>query len=124
MKRWVMILVPIVALGTLIAWRLREKQSAAKEQTKARQTRAKAPPMVSVDPAAIRDVIQTFDGIGSVESPFSVKIAPKVAGLITYLQVREGDRVTAGQVVAKIDPAQIEAQVRQRQAELAEARSR
>src|SRR5262249_49395287 len=50
--------------------------------------------------------------------------APKVAGRINYLQVREGDHVSAGEVLVQIDPKEVEADVRAKQAALAEARHR
>jgi multidrug resistance efflux pump len=51
-------------------------------------------------------------------------LSPKVSGRLLFLQVREGDRVQAGQVLARIDPAEVEAEVRSKQATLAQAESR
>src|SRR5579872_1666175 len=119
MKRWLMVFIPLAALGAFYGWRLRGRQADAAAQAKPQATQPKTPE-VSVAPPAVRDVVETFEAIGSVESPFNVRIAPNVAGRIDFLQVREGDRVTAGQVLVRIDPSQIEAQVGHERAMLAE----
>lgn len=124
MKRFLYVLVPILALGLMIAWRLNLKKTEAAQQTKLREARMKTPPMVSVAPAQTRDIVQTFEAVGSVEAPFNVKIAPRLTGQIDYLQAREGDRVKKGQVLVRIDPADLNSLVRQQQAALAEAQYR
>jgi HlyD family secretion protein len=124
MKRWLCVLLPLAMMGGLIFWRLNEKKVAAAAQSQQRAARMKAPPVVSVARAQVRDVAQTFDAVGTVEAPFNVKIAAQATGRIDFLQVREGDRVQRGQVLVRIDPSEIEAQVRQQQAALAEARFR
>lgn len=124
MKRLLAILIPIVALGSLIGWRMITKRQETKAQTDQRAARSKAAPVVSVKAAELRDIVQTYVGVGTVESPFNVKIATKITGRIDYLQLREGDRVSVGQVMARIDPAEIQADVSQKQAAFAEAQSR
>src|SRR5438270_5528482 len=84
----------------------------------------KSAPAVRVAAAVPGDILATFDSDGTVEAPFTVKIAPKVAGRIEFLEVREGDHVSRGQVVARVDPSEVEAQVRQQEAAVAEAQSR
>jgi HlyD family secretion protein len=124
MKRWILVLVPLLLLGALIGWRVREKTVAAAAQNQMRAARMKAVPMVAVAAAQVRDIVPTFESVGGVEAPFNVKIASKTAGRIDFLQVREGDRVVQGQVLVRIDPSEIEAQVHQQQAAVAEAESR
>lgn len=55
-------------------------------------------------------------GNGRVEA-VEIDIATKIAGRIKEIYVDEGDFVTAGQVVARMDTAQLEAQRRQAQAQ-------
>lgn len=124
MKRWLYLMVLLLGLGGLIVWRLNEKKVAAAAQSQQRAARMKAPPMVSVATVKVRDVAQTFDAVGSVEAPFNVKIAAQTTGRITFIQAREGDRVQQGQVLVRLDPSEVEAQVRQQQAALAESRFR
>lgn len=123
-RRLVIVGVPVLVLLALIGWRLSMKARAASDQAKMMAARLSMAPLVTVAPARVKDVVQTFEGVGNVESKLNVKIAAKVSGRISYLEVREGDRVQTGQVLARIDPTEIEATVRQKQAALAEAESR
>ncbi len=117
-------IIPVFLLAGSIGWRLNQKKQDKKEQDKAAQTRKTAPPSVNVAEAVRRDIVHTFEGIGGVEAPFNVKISSRVTGLVTRLHLREGDPVTAGQIVARIDPAEVQAQVRQQEANVAEAQAR
>ena len=124
MKRLLYVLIPAVVLGGLIAWRFQQNTAAKKQLDKTAQARKTAAPSVNVGTATVRDIVHTFEGIGSVEAPFNVKISPKVTGRLDFLQVREGDAVKAGDVLARIDPSQVQAVVAQQQAAVAEAQSR
>lgn len=124
MKRWTFVLIPIVILGSLIGWRIIQKKEQDAGQEQMRLMRKNAPSLVSTATAAVRDVTHTFQATGTVESPQNVKIAPKVTGRVDYLVLHEGDRVHKGQVLVKIDPRQVEAEVHQQQANLAEAEYR
>ena len=124
MKRRVYIIVPILLLVSLIGWRLVEKRAEVVSQMSQRSAKMKASPAVTVASAEIRDVIHSFEATGSVEAPLNVKIAPKLTGRIEFLQVREGDRVRKGQVLVRIDPTEVEANVQQAAANLAEAQYR
>src|SRR5947209_14251550 len=119
MKRWILVQVALVLLGWLIGWRVHEKSVQAAAQTQMRAARMKAPAVVAVAAARVRDIVPTFESVGSVEAPFNVKIAAKATGRIDSLQAREGDQVTRGQVLVRVDPSEIEAQVRQQQAAVA-----
>jgi HlyD family secretion protein len=57
---------------------------------------------VSVEAAALRDVVQTVTASGKIYPEVVVSISSDVSGEITDLPVKEGDSVTRGQVVAKI----------------------
>src|SRR5947209_6120568 len=96
-KRWIAVVLSLAALGLLIAWRLQIKKADVAAQAKQREMRMKSPPVVSVAPAQVRDIVHTFEGVGSVESPFNIKIASKITGRIDYLQAREGDAVRQGE---------------------------
>jgi RND family efflux transporter MFP subunit len=69
----------------------------------------------------IESIIET---VGSLESPNKANIAPRSTGRLEFLQVREGDRVSAGQVLVRIDPSDIEGQVASARSAVAEARAR
>jgi len=124
MKRLVLVLVPIVILGALIAWRIAGKQAETAALAQQRVSRASMAVRVAVAAAQLRDLQNTFEATGTLEAPLSVKISPKVSGRIQFLKVHEGDRVSKGQVLVRIDSSQVEAEVRQQQAALAEAQYR
>ena len=52
---------------------------------------------------------------GSLKASQSAIVKARVAGELQALSVREGDRVQAGQVIARIDPGEYQARVRQAQ---------
>lgn len=124
MKRRILIIAPLILLGLLIGWRLVEKRADIVSQANQRTARMKAPPSVVLGVARVRDVTHTFEAVGTVDSPQNVKIAPKVTGRIDYLTLHEGDRVSKGQVLVRIDPSQVEANVQQAMASLAEVQYR
>jgi multidrug resistance efflux pump len=59
-------------------------------------------------------------GSGSIEAT-QVDVTPKVAGRVSKLLVKEGDRVRAGQALAQLEPQEAGAQVAQAQAAAAQA---
>jgi multidrug efflux pump subunit AcrA (membrane-fusion protein) len=61
---------------------------------------------------------------GAIEPLKKVEIKSKVAGRLARLYVKEGDRVIAGQVLAEIDPTEINSQVDQIRAQVEGARAR
>jgi HlyD family secretion protein len=58
---------------------------------------------------------------GTVEPVQTVNISPKTSGILEQLYVEQGDRVTQGQIIAQMESRDIEAQIRLRQAAVAEA---
>lgn len=124
MKTWLMVLVPLFALGMLINWRLHEKRLQMAEEMGGGGARKRGAASVELALPQVRDITKSYTATGSVESIQDVKISPRISGRIEYLEVREGDRVTPGQVLVRLDQSEVQAQVRQQQANLAEARSR
>jgi HlyD family secretion protein len=124
MRRVAPILVVLVVIGGLVVWRLEQKRKETATLVAQRVARSNAPPLVSVAAAEQRDIANTFEATGSLEAPLDVKLSPKVSGRITYLAVHEGDRIHSGQVLVRLDPAEVEADVRQAQAALSEAQYR
>ena len=67
---------------------------------------------------------QTISTNGTVEAFDLLSVAPRASGLqIQSVEVREGDRVTAGQVLAILDSSVLEAQLEQAQAQVAAAQA-
>ena len=122
--QWILVLVPVVAIAILIGWRISLKKAEAADGAKTAAARKNASALVDTAPVKRRTITKTFEAVGSIEAPATVQIAPKVTGRLVTLTVREGDRVQAGQIIANVDPQSTEADVRQKEAALAQARSR
>ncbi|HEY3333584.1 MAG TPA: efflux RND transporter periplasmic adaptor subunit [Capsulimonadaceae bacterium] len=123
MKRWIAILLSVIVLGSLIGWRLHvTKQNQA--DVAATGGKSKGPVSVRVVKAESRDITKTFEATANIESPQTVKITPKLTALIDAVTVHEGDPVTAGQVLVRLDQSEPAATVRKQQAAVAEAKAR
>ena len=77
-----------------------------------------------------KDITVRITASGKVQPIQDVNISPKNPGLLTQLYVEQGDKVKAGQIIARMDSADIQAQLdqaladlKQAQAKLAEARA-
>src|SRR5579884_2562314 len=116
MRRIIYFLIPALALGGLVIWRFLQNKHQQALQAQAASARRHAPPIVRVAPAIVRDIVHIFQGVGNVEAPFDVRVAPKVTGRLVYLQVREGAPVTRGEVLARLDASEIQAAINQQQA--------
>lgn len=79
---------------------------------------------VQVLPATSSTIETVIETVGSIETPNKALISPKTTGRIESITVREGDKVTQGQVLVKIDPSELEGEIAQRRSAVAEARSR
>jgi RND family efflux transporter MFP subunit len=124
MRRWLFVLIPALALFSLIGWRISQKRADTANQAKQRQARSTAAALVQTATATRRDIVQTFEAVGSVEAPHVVNLTPQITGRLLSLAVHEGDSVTAGQMLAQIDPEEVEANVRNKQAALAGTQQR
>lgn len=105
-------------------WRLnakRAEEAAAEQEAKSRRGSAAS---VEIATAQSLPIIESVDAVGTVVSEFSIDLSPRVAGRVTYVEVREGDEVRPGQVLVRIDPSQAEAGVLGAQAGVNESRSR
>lgn len=61
---------------------------------------------------------------GRVRTPERVELASQITARVSAIMVREGDAVSAGQLLLQFDPAEWQASVEQAQASLAQAESR
>jgi len=122
--KWVIALVVllIVAGGALRAISARKAQQAAAVQA--------APAEVGITlasgdivRAAPRDLVQSLPISGTLRAVDSAVVKARVAGDLTGLTVREGDTVTAGQVLARIEPLDYQSRLRQAQEQADSARA-
>ncbi len=93
---------------------------------------SKSPPQTpAVDHKVIAPVMQiggkniaAFSQVpGTVTAAQQVQLSSRLSGYIRHLEVREGQEVRAGQLLFEVDPTDVNAQVQQAQAGLAEAES-
>jgi HlyD family secretion protein len=75
------------------------------------------------EPARIGDVTQTVSANGTLNPVVLVNVGTQVSGTVKKLRADYNDHVTAGQVLLELDPDLLEAQVRQSQASLNNARA-
>ena len=119
MKKSTLWILSTVAVAALVAGGARW---ASQRQTATAPTASTAAAVPSIELAA-SDVFtaqtQTLSlGIavsGALKATQSAVVKARVAGELQELSLREGDRVQAGQVIARIDPSEYQARVRQAQ---------
>jgi HlyD family secretion protein len=69
------------------------------------------PPLVTVAPVTTRDIAPAVQGVGTIEAKIVVDISSKVLGRVISVLVDQGDPIRAGQVLARVDDAQMKADV-------------
>ncbi len=108
------LVVVLVAGGTLRMIGARKAQSAAIAATAPAETvvQLAAADVVKV---ARRELAQTLAVSGTLRAVDSAAVKARVAGELTGLTVREGDTVTAGQIIGRIEPTEYESRLRQAQ---------
>jgi HlyD family secretion protein len=88
----------------------------------AAQAQPAAGPSVTVTTAKMAEIVQSVVVSGSMIARDEVLVAPEVDGLvIVELLAEEGDRVTAGQVLARLSRTTLEVQKAQNDAQIARA---
>ena len=114
MKRVLKWLVAIVVI-TLLGLGLMRALQAKKTQSEAANALANRPLLASIELAPsdlvqlkTRELAQGLAISGSLKAVNSAILKARVAGELRDLRVREGDSVKAGQIVARIDPTDIE----------------
>lgn len=75
-------------------------------------------------PVTARDLTVRIAASGKVEPDQRVNLSPKVSGQLVTLNVEQGDRVRRGQVIARMDDAELQARRQQSLANLAQAEAR
>jgi HlyD family secretion protein len=78
---------------------------------------------VRIEPIATRDLVASVTASGQIQPRTKVDLSSDITGRITRLAVKEGQMVTKGQFLLRIDPAQAQANVQRAEAALASARA-
>lgn len=130
MKSWLkwLILVLVLALLAAGALRLISTRQAQKAELAAQQSAAQVPAVLELAAADVLrvqtlELVQSLTIAGPLRASNSAFVKARVAGELQGLVLREGDRVSAGQVVARIDATESQARVRQAQQQAEAARA-
>jgi len=70
-----------------------------------------APVAVRIATVETRPISPALFGIGTVEARFSYKIGPTIAGRVAKINVDVGNKVRAGQVLAEMDPVDLDERI-------------
>ncbi len=81
-----------------------------KEESK-KNLAAAPPPIVDVIIASEQTIPNTIEANGTVVAGEFVEVRPEISGRLTYLNVAEGSRIAQGSVIAKINDADLRAQL-------------
>jgi membrane fusion protein, multidrug efflux system len=73
---------------------------------------------VEVEPVTRRAIAASYSGTASLEAPNEAQVVAKTSGVLLKLEAEEGDRVRAGQVLARIDPERARLEVQRTDATL------
>ena len=121
-KKWQIIgLVLVILMIAFIAYKIYANIATGKE----RASRALAGRTVTVEAAAVgrRDLAPVFTFSANLEAVWSTEVSTKADGRIDKLFVEEGDRVTAGMVLARLDMNELAAQVMQAEGQVLQAKA-
>lgn len=75
-------------------------------------------PKVATEKSELRTIVETVTANGKIQPETDVKISPYISGEIVELLVKEGDLVTQGQLLVKIDPEIYKSTLEQNEAQL------
>jgi multidrug efflux system membrane fusion protein len=78
---------------------------------------------VRVAPVAVQDVVYEIKSLGQIEAQEMVQVTAQVEGVATDVRFREGDRVTPGTVLLRIDPERYRLEAERAEATLEQARA-
>lgn len=102
-------------------WQSRDTVMASSEQ----QGGPQRPQGVAVRLATVEmtDLRETSEFVGTLEAQQAAVVRPEMAGRVSQIEVKAGDKVSRGDIIARIDTREIEARLRQAQAAQARAQS-
>jgi membrane fusion protein (multidrug efflux system) len=114
--RYSLLAIPLLVAASLLTAGC--ESSDASQKPDASKTAESAIPVETVQPAR-KELLATYSGTATLEAEADAEVIAKVQGEIQRLLVEEGDRVTAGQLLATLDGRQLRLEAAQAAAELA-----
>ena len=110
-----------VAIGSLVAWRA---TSAKKDEKKSDADKTFELSAGDVATLSLQNLGLVIPVSGSVRPVLQAMVKSKVSGEVSRVYVREGERVTAGQILASIDTSDLKARHDTQLAMVAESRAK
>ena len=112
----ILVILLILALAAVAGARLLQARK-AQQSTAGAAKASTVIDLVAGDLVEARErlLVQGLPVSGTLKAVNAVLLKARVAGELQGLQVREGDSVQAGQVIARIDPEEVQARLRQAQ---------
>ena len=126
MKRWLRWLLPLLAVGVIVAVVVRTIESRRIAQAQATTPRASTGldlAAADVVVARTRELPRTLDVSGGLKAVNSAIVKARVAAEVRSLTVREGDPVKAGQTLGQLDTTELDWKLRQAEQTAASSRS-
>ena len=117
-RKIALVLFLLLAVG-LIFWRVRSNEKTQATETQKATQAANRPIPVTVAPVASRTMPIYLTALGTVTAYNTVTVKSRVDGQLLSVNVKEGQQVAAGQVIAMIDPRPYQAVEAQAQGQLA-----
>ncbi|MBI5969319.1 MAG: efflux RND transporter periplasmic adaptor subunit [Deltaproteobacteria bacterium] len=117
------VVLAVLAIAALSAFRVAQVISGRKNEEPKRQAMGQVP-LVEVAPVTQGLIEEKIFRTGDIVPDAQVTIYSKVQGWVEKINVREGDRVKAGQVLITLDSREAQAAVAQAEASLEAARAR
>lgn len=116
--KWMLAALVVALLAAVVVRALSARR--AQQQTQAQAAAAKTAPVVElattdVTRALVRELEIGLPVTGALKAVTSAFVKARVPGELQGLTVREGDRVKAGQVIARIESTEFQARLRQAQ---------
>jgi len=118
MRKLGLVLILLVA-GLLVFWRIHANKAVTAGQAAKMEAAANRPVPVTVAPVESKTMPIYLNELGSATAYNTVTIKSRVDGQLLSVNVREGQKVSKGQVLAMIDPRPYQAAVAQAQGQLA-----
>ncbi len=110
MKKWLIIGGVIVVVAILVVVNLQKQKGKATE--------------VELEAIEKRELTEIVSASGTIQPKISVDISSDITGKIVEVFVNEGDRVSAGELLLRVDPTQFRESVRSAEAQYESARAR
>lgn len=121
MKRIIITIVIVLAVLGIIGWILQKNKAENKAQTDIVASGNTGEAAVKVEAAAKSDLNLNFSTNGTFEANQDLTLSSENSGRINHISVKEGDFVSKGQVVARIDDELLGVETQNAKAALANA---